>query len=49
MGGWKVKDTHQPLYTLERDPVCIVQEAWWFSGPIWIGMEKRKSLNPTRV
>jgi len=48
-GRWMVKDTHQPRYTQERDPVPIVQEAGWFSGPIWTGMEKRKSLNPTGV
>ena len=39
-----VKDTHQPLYTQERDPVPIVQEVGWFSVPIWTGMGKRNPL-----
>ena len=31
--------TPRPLYTRESDPVSIVQEAGWVSGPGWIGAE----------
>jgi hypothetical protein len=29
--------------------VPIVEEAGWASGPVWMGVEKRKSLAPTGV
>jgi len=34
-----VNDTPWPLYHLERDPVRIVQEAGWSTGPIYTGAE----------
>jgi len=37
------------LYTQERAPVPIVQEDVWTPGTLWINVEKRKSLAPTRV
>ena len=43
---WVVKATPRPLYPRERDPVAIVQEAGWASGPVWTG---RKTLAPSRV
>ena len=39
MGGWMVNVTPQPLYLQERDPVPIVQEVGWASGPVWTGAE----------
>jgi len=41
--GWVVNATPRPLYTGE-DPVPIVQEAGWASGPVWTGVE---NLAPT--
>jgi len=32
--GWVVNATPRLLYPWERDPVPIVQEAGWASGPI---------------
>jgi hypothetical protein len=37
------------LYTQEKAPVPIVQEDVWAPGTVWINVEKRKSLAPTRV
>jgi len=34
-----VNITHRPLYPLEREPVPIVKEAGWASGPVWMGAE----------
>jgi hypothetical protein len=31
---------------LKRDPLRVVQEAWWVQGPIWTGSE---NLAPTRI
>ena len=33
--GWVVNATPQPIYSRERDPVPIVQEAEWAAGPVW--------------
>jgi hypothetical protein len=33
--GWVVNSTPQPLFTPGKDPVPIVQEAGWASGPVW--------------
>jgi hypothetical protein len=30
-----VNSTHRPFYTVERDPVSIVQEAGWDLGLVW--------------
>jgi len=37
VGGWS---TPRPgRFTPEKDPVPIVQEAWWAPGPVWTGAE----------
>ena len=38
-----------PLYTMDRAPISILEEARWASGPIWTCMEKRKYLTSTGV
>ena len=35
--GWVVSSTPRPYFTPWKDPVPIVQEAGWASGPIWKG------------
>ena len=42
--GWRV--TPRPLFTPGKDPVSIVQEAGWASGPVWTGAE---NLAPTGI
>ena len=38
---------HAPAaFTPGKDPVYIVQEAWWAPGPVWIGVE---NLDPTGI
>ena len=37
--GWVVNATPRPFYSLERDPVPIVQEAGWATGPVWTRAE----------
>ena len=37
--GWVVYATLRPLSPRESDPVPIVQEAEWASGPFWTGAE----------
>ena len=44
--GWGVSVTPWPLFTPGKDPVPIVQEAGWASGPVWTGAE---NLTPTRI
>jgi hypothetical protein len=34
-----VSVTSRPLSTPGKDPVPIVQEAWWAAGPVWTGVE----------
>ena len=46
MWGQVVKATPTPLYTLERDPVPIVQGAGWTPGPVWTSKE---NLTPTWI
>jgi hypothetical protein len=36
---WVANATLRPLYPQERDPVPIVKEAGWASGPVWTGQE----------
>ena len=36
----------RPVHPQERDPVPIVQEAGWASGPVWMGVE---NLAPTGI
>jgi hypothetical protein len=38
--GLVVNATPRPLYPREKNPVPIIQEAGWASGPIWTGAEK---------
>ena len=37
--GWGVSVTPRPLFTSEKEPVPIVQEAGWAPGPVWTGAE----------
>ena len=39
--GWVVSSTPRPYFTPGKDPVPIVQEAGWASGPIWTGGKPR--------
>ena len=39
MGGWVVNATPRPLYPPGKNPVPIVQEAGWTSGPVWTDAE----------
>jgi hypothetical protein len=36
---WSVSVTPRPLFTPGKDPVPIVQEVGWASGPVWAGAE----------
>ena len=44
--GWGVSVTSRPLFTPEKDPVPIVQEAGWGPGPVCTGAE---NLVPTGI
>jgi len=33
---WLAIATPWPLYPLDRDPVPVVQESWWATGPVWM-------------
>jgi len=39
MRGWGVSVTPRQHLTPRKDPVPIVQEAGWASGPVWTGAE----------
>ena len=41
-----VSVTPRPLFTSEKDPVPIAQEAGWDPGPVWTGAE---NLTPTGI
>ena len=43
---WLLNATPRPLYSREREPVSIVQEAGWAPGPVWAGAE---NLAPTGI
>ena len=49
-----VSVTPQPLFTPGKDPVPILQEAWWAPGPLWTVAENlshiaiRSPDRPTR-
>jgi hypothetical protein len=43
---WGVRATPRPLFTPGKDPVPIVQTAWWAPGPVWTGAE---NLAPTGI
>jgi len=44
--GVDVNATSRPLYPQEREPVPIVQDAGWSSGPVWTGVV---NLFPTGI
>jgi hypothetical protein len=44
--GWGVSVTPRPLFTPGKEPVPIVQEAGWASGPVWTSAE---NLGPTGI
>jgi hypothetical protein len=44
--GWGVRVTSRPHLTPRKDPLAIVQEAGWASGPVWTGAE---NLAPTGI
>ena len=44
--GWGVSVTPRPLFTPGKDPVLIVQEAWWTPGPVWTAAE---NLTPNGI
>ena len=35
--GWVVSSTPRPQFTAGREPVHIVREAGWATGPVWTG------------
>jgi len=35
--GWVVSSTTRPHVTPGKDPVPILQDAWWAPGPVWTG------------
>jgi hypothetical protein len=39
--GWVVSSTPRPHLTPGKDPVPILQEAGWASGPVWTGGNSR--------
>ena len=39
--GWVVSSTPRPHFTPGKDPVSILQEARWASGPVWTGVKSR--------
>ena len=43
--GWVVSSTARPYFTPGKDPVPIVQEAGWASGPVWRGRKSRSTGN----
>ena len=42
-GWWVINATHWPLYSWERYPVPIVEEAGLAPGPVWTGAENLAS------
>jgi hypothetical protein len=44
--GRGVSVTPRPFFTPGKDPVPILQEAWWAPGPVWTGSE---NLAPTGI
>jgi hypothetical protein len=42
--GWGVSIMPQPLFTPGKDPIPIVQEAWWAPRPVWTGAENPAPL-----
>jgi len=44
-GGWVVSSTPRPHFTPGKDPVPILQEAEWATGPVWTGGKSRPHLD----
>ena len=42
--GWVITTTLWLLYSRERDPVSLVEEAVWTLGPVWTGVENVASI-----
>jgi hypothetical protein len=43
---WVLNATPRPLYLRERDPIPIIQEAVWATGPVW---RREENLAPTGI
>ena len=41
-----VSSTPRPQLTPGKDPVPILQEAWWAPGPVWTGGKSRPHRHP---
>jgi hypothetical protein len=39
--GWVISSTPWPHFTPRKEPVPILQEAGWASGPVWTGSKSR--------
>jgi len=39
--GWVVSSTPRPHFTPNKDPVPILQEDAWATGPVWTGGKSR--------
>jgi hypothetical protein len=42
---WVVSAMTRPSYSLEKDPLPIVQDAGWASGPVWMGKMLEHTFN----
>jgi len=45
LGGWSTP--HPGRFTPGKDPVPIVQEAGWASGPVWTGADRDSIPGPS--
>ena len=45
--GWEGQPHASAASTPEKDPVPIVQEAWWTPGPVWTGGKSRPHRDST--
>jgi hypothetical protein len=43
-GGGVINATPRPVYSRERDPVPIVQEAAWALGSVWPGVDNLSAV-----
>jgi len=44
---WVVSSKHRPQFTPGKDPVPILQEAGWATGPVWTGGKSRPHRDST--
>ena len=44
--GWMVSSTPRPHFTPRKDPVHILQEAGWATGPVWTGGKSSPHRDP---